>query len=144
MPRPRFVEGYLAALLAQASHSVSAEFHRVVRAHGLPVAEWRILASLAGGPPIAVGRLAQLVVAPQPTVTRQLERLVRKGLVERLADPADARLTLAGITPAGQALVSALIVEAQAHERRVLAAFGAERSSALKQMLREIVERGRP
>ena len=43
----RFVDHYLAALLAQASHLISSEFHTVVRANGLSVSEWRVLASLA-------------------------------------------------------------------------------------------------
>src|SRR5689334_4867345 len=54
----RFVDHYLAALLAQASHLISSEFHAVVRAHGLSVSEWRVLASLAGGEPIPIGQLA--------------------------------------------------------------------------------------
>ena len=44
----RFVDGYLAYLLAQASQRISAEFHLQVRAAGLSVTEWRVLASLEG------------------------------------------------------------------------------------------------
>ena len=56
----RFVDNYLAALLAWASHLISSEFHAVVRENGLSVSEWRVLASLAGGEPIAIGQLAQV------------------------------------------------------------------------------------
>ena len=136
----RFVDGYLAALLAQASHLISAEFHRVAREVGVPVAEWRILATLAGGDPLPVGRLAQIVIAPQPTVTRQLDRMAAKGLVERIADPSDRRLALVRITAAGEALAASLVRQARAHEKRVLAPFGPERASALKEMLREMIE----
>lgn len=138
--RPRFVDGYLAALLAQASHLISAEFHAVVRSHGLPVAEWRILASLAGGQDIPIGRLAQLALAPQPTVTRQLQRLELKGLVRREVHEGDRRFTLVTITPAGQTLVDRLIVLARSHERKVLAPFGAQRAALLKATLREMIE----
>ena len=41
-----FVDDYLPALLGQASHLIQSEFHRVVKAKGLSVAEWRVLASL--------------------------------------------------------------------------------------------------
>lgn len=37
MPCERFVDAYLAALLAQARKLISEEFHTVVRAAGLPV-----------------------------------------------------------------------------------------------------------
>ncbi len=138
--RARFVDGYLAALLAQASHRISAEFHQVARAAGVPVAEWRILASLAGGQPLPVGRLAQIVIAPQPTVTRQLDRMVVKGLVERIAHESDRRLALVQITPKGEALADSLVRQARTHEKRVLAPFGPERAAALKQMLAELIE----
>ena len=143
-PRARFVDAYLAALLAQASHLISAEFHHVVRDAGLTVAEWRILASLAGGAAVPVGRLAQLVIAPQPTVTRQLDRMAIKGLVQRVAHASDRRLTLACITRTGEALAGELIAQARAHERRVLAPFGAQRARLLKQVLGEIVEQHQP
>lgn len=138
----RFVDGYLAALLAQASHRVSAEFHRVAREAGVPVAEWRILASLTGGDPLPVGQLADIVVAPQPTVTRQLDRMAAKGLVERVAHESDRRLALVRITPQGEALAASLVRQARVHERRVLAPLGAERADALKAMLRELIDAG--
>ena len=138
--RARFVDGYLAALLAQASHRISAEFHQVARAAGVPVAEWRILASLAGGEALPVGRLAQIVIAPQPTVTRQLDRMAAKGLVERVAHESDRRLALVRITAQGEALADSLVRQARAHEKRVLAPFGPERAAALKQMLAELIE----
>lgn len=141
--RERFVDGYLAALLAQASKLISAEFHAVVRAGGLPVAHWRILATLAGGKPVPVGRLAQIVLTPQPTVTRQLERMAGKGLVERSAHATDRRLTLARITPQGEALARGLIEQARAHERKVLAPFGRERAALLKAVLKDMIEQHR-
>jgi len=138
--RRPFVDDYLAALLAQASHLVSADFHQVARTAGVPVAEWRILASLTGGSPLPVGRLAQIVIAPQPTVTRQLDRMAAKGLVERVADATDRRLALVRITPEGEALAASLVRQARAHEKRVLAPFGPERAAALKAMLREMID----
>jgi DNA-binding MarR family transcriptional regulator len=138
--RERFVDAYLPALLAQASHLVSAEFHAVARAAGVPVAEWRILATLTGGEPLPVGQLAVTVVAPQPTVTRQLDRMELKGLVQRTAAASDRRLALVRITAKGEALAAELVRQARLHERRVLAPFGAERSTLLKQVLRELIE----
>lgn len=140
MPATRFVDGYLAALLARASHLISSEFHEVVRREKLPVPEWRILASLKGSAPVPVGRLAQLVLAPQPTVTRQLDRMQAKGLVRRITHEGDRRLTLAELTPKGRRLADRLIMLARAHERRVLAPFGAERAAMLKRVLQEMIE----
>jgi DNA-binding MarR family transcriptional regulator len=136
----RFVEGYLPALLAQASQLISGEFHRVVAAHGLSVSEWRVLASLAGGPPMSIGRLAAIAVTKQPTLTRLLDRMAAKGHVERLEHDNDRRITLVGITPAGSRQVARLIALAKAHEQRVLEPFGLERAEGLKSTLRAIIE----
>ena len=136
----RFVDGYLAALLAQASHLISAEFHEVVRAHGLSVSEWRVLASLAGGKTISIGQLAQVAVLKQPTVTRLLDRMAARGQIERLAHEGDRRVTLVRITPAGSRTVAKLIALARGHETRVLEPFGLTRAEELKSTLRRIIE----
>ena len=136
----RFVDDYLAALLAQASHLISSEFHAVVRSHGLSVSEWRVLATLAGREPISIGRIAQIAVLKQPTVTRMLDRMEAKRQVERLAHAGDRRVTLVRITAAGGKIVSRLIALARGHEARVLEPFGLQRAENLKTTLRRIIE----
>ena len=134
-----FVNDYLPALLAQASRLISGEFHRVVVAKGFTVSEWRVLATLAGGEPMGVGRVAQISVTKQPTVTRLLDRMEAKGYVERLANKSDRRITPVRITPAGSRKVSRLISLAREHEHRVLQPFGLARAEELKSVLREII-----
>jgi DNA-binding MarR family transcriptional regulator len=136
----RFVDDYLAALLAQASQLISGEFHRVVRANGFSVSEWRILASLAGSTALSIGRLAAISTIKQPTVTRLLDRMEAKGLVRRLDKDGDRRITRVAITPVGSRMVARLIALARAHEQRVLAPFGLERAEELKTTLRHIIE----
>ncbi len=135
----RFVENYLPALLAQASQLISGEFHRIARAKGFSVAEWRVLASLAGGPPISISQLAQVSVTKQPTVTRLIDRMEERGHVRRLAHESDRRITLVAITAAGTRQVSGLIKLAREHERRVLEPFGLQRAADLKKTLKEMI-----
>jgi len=136
----RFVDGYLAALLAQASQLISSEFHEVVRRHGLSVSEWRVLASLEGSDGIPIGQLAQLALLKQPTMTRMLDRMEARGEVARFAHAGDRRVTLVRITPAGHRTVSRLIALAREHEARVVEPFGARRAEDLKATLRRIIE----
>jgi DNA-binding MarR family transcriptional regulator len=137
---PHFVDDYLPALLAQASHLISGEFHRVARAHGFAVSEWRVLATLAGNDPMSIGTLAQITTIKQPTVTRVLDRMEAKALVKRLHDANDRRVTLVRITPQGTRMVSRLIPLAREHEQRVLEPFGLQRAENLKGILRSIIE----
>lgn len=140
MTRASFVDDYLPALLAQASHLVSGEFHRVVTARGFTVSEWRVLATLAGAQPMSIGTLARLAVLKQPTVTRVLDRMQDRGHIRRTAHESDRRVTLISITPSGSRLVAKLIEEAKEHERRVLEPFGLERSAELKAILKQMID----
>ena len=135
-----FVDDYLPALLARASHLISGEFHRVVSAHGLSVSNWRVLGTLAGGKPLSIGRIAEITVMKQPTLTRVLDRMEASGHVKRIASDGDRRVTLVAITPAGEQLVEGLITLAREHERRVLEPFGLARTAELKSTLKRMIE----
>jgi DNA-binding MarR family transcriptional regulator len=137
---PRFVDDYLPALLAQASQLISGEFHRIAKARGFTVSEWRVLASLAGGEPMSIGRLAVVSVSKQPTVTRVLDRMEARGHVRRLPSTGDRRVTLVAITPSGNRLVAGLIKQAREHEHRVLEPFGLQRAAELKATLKQMIE----
>lgn len=142
-PGEPFVDGYLPALLTQASHLISSEFHVEVRRAGLSVPEWRVLATLADGREFNVGRLAQITVIKQPTLTRLLDRMVGRGQVERVVHASDRRYSPIRIAPAGRLLVVRLIEQARDHERRVLAPFGLQRAKELKSTLRRMIDQHR-
>jgi DNA-binding MarR family transcriptional regulator len=136
----QFADTYLAALLAQASHLISAEFHAIVRQHGVSVSEWRVLATLSSGGPVSVGRLAEITLSKQPTLTRALYRMERRGQVARIPNRGDRRITLVRATPAGRRTVASLIKLAREHEQRVLKPFGLARAEELKKVLRGMIE----
>ena len=138
-----FVDDYLAALLAQASHLISSEFHRIVRRHDLSVSEWRVLATLASlvdGQSSSVGRLADITLSKQSTLTRLLDRMQLKGHVKRVSNKSDRRITTVRITASGRRVVAGLISAAKEHEQRVLEPFGLGSAEALKRTLRQIID----
>lgn len=57
--------------------------------------------------------LARLTVRDPTTITRLVDRMARKGLVERRADPEDRRRSRVHLTPAGLALREDLVPLAQ-------------------------------
>jgi len=134
-----FVDDYLPALLAQASHLISGEFHRIVASKGFTVSEWRVLASLADTEPMSISELARLCVMKQPTLTRVLDRMESRGHVRRIAHETDRRVTLITITASGSRQVVGLIELAREHERRVLEPFGIARSIDLKETLKQMI-----
>jgi DNA-binding MarR family transcriptional regulator len=138
--RQNFADTYLAALLAQASHLISAEFHAIVRRHGMSVSEWRILGTLSCGGPVRIGHLAEITLSKQPTLTRALSRMERRGQVVRVPSRGDRRVTFVRTTPKGRRAVTTLIRLAREHERRVLEPFGLARAEELKEVLRGMIQ----
>ena len=140
-PRSRFIDDYLSYLLARASHAVHKEFERSVNAAGLSSLEWRVLATLSDGAGMTIGELAREVLAKQPTLTKQVQRMAEAGWVNCRADRDDARRTVVFATARGRRTIAKLMQAAKAHERDVLSHCSAEEVDTLKATLRKIVER---
>jgi DNA-binding MarR family transcriptional regulator len=87
----------------------------------------RGMASILGavdGAPRSITQLAEREGLAQPTVTRMVGRLHALGLVERLRDPADRRVVLVQLTPAGKAELRRLRARYRAVLRRYLSELG--------------------
>lgn len=134
----RFVDGYLGYLLGQANHALFKAFEMQVSAAGLSSLEWRVLATLHDSDPVPVSRLAQEVLAKQPTITKLVQRMCEQGWVRLLADPQDQRRTLVAATPAGRKLVRPLIRKARTHEAALMRSMPARDQAALKKLLSQI------
>ncbi len=137
---PRFIDDYLAFLLAQASHRISGVFHREVEDAGLSVTEWRVLASLSGSAGETIGTLSDLVLTKQPTLSKIVQRMERQGLVARGDTAMDRRQTLVTLTAEGREAASDHTRLALAHQARVLKPLGARDAARLIALLRKLVE----
>jgi DNA-binding MarR family transcriptional regulator len=71
---------------------------------GLRVPEWRVLASLHSRHKASFKELAELASFDQTTLSRTIDRMVAGGLVARLSDVADMRVTRLALTAKGEAL----------------------------------------
>jgi DNA-binding MarR family transcriptional regulator len=70
-------------------------------AGGVPWSTYTLLFHLVSGGPRRAGALAECVYVDPSTISRQVDQLVKLGLVERRADPVDGRATLLAATEAG-------------------------------------------
>jgi len=67
--------------------------------------EYDVLYTLSKGPgPLRLGDLNRHVLLSQPALSRLVDRLAERGLVERCADPADGRGVRLSLTDAGRAV----------------------------------------
>jgi len=113
-------------------------------AHGLETWEFDVLSALrrAGGPyELSPGRLLRETMVTSGTMTNRVDRLLAKGLVERLPDPADRRGVLVRLTATGRQRVDAALEGLLKHERVLLADLTAADRTALADLLRTVVAR---
>ncbi len=72
--------------------------------HDLSMREYDVLYTLAKRrEPLRISQLHRHVLLSQPALSRLVDRLVERGLVQRLADPADGRGVRLRLTAAGRA-----------------------------------------
>ena len=81
-------------------------FEDEARIHGVTLPQWRALAEIHRQEGISQVALAACIDTDPMTISGILDRLDKRGLVERFTDPNDSRARLARLTPEGQALVS--------------------------------------
>ena len=96
-------------LLVAASH-VREQMERASEAHGITPAQYNVLRILRGVHPEGYPRceVARRLVERSPDLTRLIDRLVRRGLVERTRSSADRRLSVTRITRKGLELLETM------------------------------------
>lgn len=139
-PTDDFVPSYLLYLLAASSEAASAEFHETVRKAGVRVPEWRVLACLHDEDGQMITRLAELALAEQSRLTRIIDGMVKRGLLERRDDAADRRRVRIYLTKTGKTLAKDLIEKARLHEEKLLIQLPEGQIAALKPALAGILD----
>lgn len=138
-----FVDNYLLYLLASASHALSSEFHAEVKAQGVKVQTWRVLACLIDRPGLMLTELAQFVLLEQSHLTKIIDQLQSGGLVEKQHDTADRRKIQIYITDRGRELVEPLISSAKSHEQQATAILSRDEEKTLKTILHKLIRQKR-
>ena len=91
-------------------HEVARLFRRrfedEARVHGITLPQWRALAEIHRQEGISQVSLAGCIDTDPMTLSGILDRLDKRGLIERYTDPNDSRAKLARLSPAGLELVS--------------------------------------
>ena len=90
-------------LLVTHSRLVAALDEELEREHGLPLGSYEVLLQLADAEDhsLRMGELADHLLLSRSGLTRLVDRLATRGLVERHSCPSDRRGTYARLTPAG-------------------------------------------
>lgn len=85
-----------------------AQYQFTCREFGITVDQWAVLKCLGQHADLSQRELAKHCGKDQPTLTRIVDLLVDKNLVERQANPADRRSFVVHLTSAGEHKIAAL------------------------------------
>jgi MarR family 2-MHQ and catechol resistance regulon transcriptional repressor len=101
-------------LLSKATRALEAHAQRSVQALGMCLSDFAVLEALLHKGPLAVNIIGKKVLLTSGSMTAAVDRLERRGLVERKDDPDDRRARIVHLTEAGRKSIRKLFV---AHER---------------------------
>jgi len=131
------------ARLVRAQGSALAKVERALKDARLPPLAWYdvLLELERAGQPLRPGILQTTLLLAQYNLSRLLDRMEARDLIERRADAGDARVRLVAVTPAGRRLRRRMWpVYAEAIQRAVGDKLDADEQRTLAEMLGKILD----
>jgi DNA-binding MarR family transcriptional regulator len=133
------ISQYLAYLLASANRRMHLGLAQSIAAEEVSEEHWRILQVLSDEKGRSMGDLAELVLLNHPTLTKNIDKLVSRGLVQRAADAKDSRRVLVYISDLGLETVARLKKNVDAHHDSIADTLGARKTEQLKRLLESFI-----
>jgi DNA-binding MarR family transcriptional regulator len=124
--------------IRQAARHVTQFYDQLFAPTGLRATQFAILSRLRLNGPMPINALAALLVMDRTTLGRNILPLERDGLIEVVRSPADRRRHELRLTEAGHKQHRAALGHWEEAQRQFNTAFGGERASALRDLLREV------
>lgn len=121
--------------LSRAARTVSRAFDDVLAEAGGSLPVWLVLISLKSRRLRNQRELAEAVGIREATLTHHLNAMDAQGLITRQRDPANRRVHLVELTPAGEAAFHRMRGAATAFDQRLRAGLGEAELAALEDLL---------
>ena len=126
--------------LARAYNAVQAQATDDIERHGLTLGEFAVLEALFHKGPMLLGEVQRRILVSSGGITYLVDRLEKRGLVERRDCPGDRRARLAALTPEGDALIRAIFPEHAARIKTALAGLRKEEKREAIRLLRALAQ----
>ena len=140
LPCPAHLRSHLGFWMRFVSNHVSGTFAGRLAARKVTVPEWAFLRELYERD-LAPSVLAERLAMTRGAITKLADRLIRRKLVQRRADPADGRAQRLTLTHAGRDIVPQLSALADANDAEFFAFLSDAERRSLDRILRKIVRR---
>lgn len=135
---------YLAFMLASANRKMRIGLVNSFDDEECTEEHWRILHVLSDEQGHSMGELAESVLMNGSALSKNIDKLVSRGLVQRAADAQDSRRVLVFISNRGLKTVTRLQRQVNAHHESIEATFGPRRMNQLKKLLEGFISQSPP
>jgi MarR family 2-MHQ and catechol resistance regulon transcriptional repressor len=125
-------------ILSRAQAAIEAHARADVARHDLTLAESGILEALHHKGPMLLGEVQKKILVSSGGITYLVDRLEKKGLVERRECPSDRRARYAALTPEGEALIQRIFPEHARALENALSGLDEEEMREAIQLLRKL------
>ena len=125
-------------VLSRAYRAVQEQVEADIARHELTPAEFAILEVLFHKGPLLLGEVQQRILVSSGGITYLVDRLEKRGLVERRRCETDKRARYAALTPAGDALLTRIFPPHAAAIERALRGLGARDQEEAIRLLRTL------
>ncbi|HET9133853.1 MAG TPA: MarR family transcriptional regulator [Gemmatimonadales bacterium] len=125
-------------VLARAYNALAAATNRHIESHDLTPAEFAVLEALYHKGPLLLGEIQKKVLVSSGGMTWIVDRLVKRGLVERTPCPGDRRARYAGLTSAGREFIAAIFPEHAEVVRRACRGLSAAEQREARELLKRL------
>lgn len=132
------LEAHVGYWLRLASNHVSGSFARSLQARRVTVAEWVALRQIYDHPNIASSALAELLGMTRGAISKILDKLEAKGLIERVTRPEDKRSQRLVLTPHGRHLLPELAALADKNDACYFDCLDARERAQLRNLLKKL------
>lgn len=134
------LDPHLGLLLERAGRVVGEGLDRAFGRDGVTADHWRVLRLLGDGEGHTMGDIAERLQMNPPTLTKLVDRMVGKSLVQRAADPEDNRRVLVYATDAGFDLSNELQRKVDQHHAALQALLGDRNARQLERLLTTLID----
>ena len=132
---PNKPDSSIGFLISDVSRLLRKVYDRRVEPLGLTRAQWRVLVHLYRREGVSQTELAGILEIEKPTLGKLIEKLEKKGWVERQVDARDQRARRLVITEAVRPLINRMEILAEAVHDDALAGLAAEQERQLTEIL---------
>jgi DNA-binding MarR family transcriptional regulator len=134
----KWLRTFVPYLLYRTSNQLNQRIRTRLRKSGVNLARWRVLAVLRAYGELNLGRIVELTVMEQPSISRIVTQLEREGLARRNVSSEDSRVVNVSLTAAGEKAFKEIYPTAQRHQKRALTGFSRKEIDVLTGYLRRI------